>query len=217
MIDLVNLVGTHVPRWSARFFPDMLFRVPTAERVAYLTFDDGPSDRGTSALLDVLERFDVKASFFLLGREAHRRPALVRAIAQADHTIGNHSYSHPDAWSPRTSNTTVLRELERATGVLQDLIQQPVQWMRPPYGRFTQAMRQWCQVRRQRCTMWDLGPGDFLPSVRQDEVEQRVLHLIRPGSIIALHDNPKTQDMIPQALTTILQNLKDDGWHFAAL
>jgi len=217
MIDLVNVVGTHVPRWSAQFFPDLLWRIPTRERVAYITFDDGPSEHGTSALLDVLTRFEAKASFFLLGREAQRHPALVRALADAGHTIGNHSYSHPNAWSFGTSDTTVLRELERATGVLQDIIQQPVQWMRPPYGRFTQAMRRWCQVRRQRCTMWDVGPGDFLPSARQKEVVQRVLGLTRPGSIIVLHDNPKTQDMVPKALSAILQSLRDDGWRFAAL
>jgi peptidoglycan/xylan/chitin deacetylase (PgdA/CDA1 family) len=217
MIDLVNLVGTHVPRWGARFFPDMLFRMPTTERVAYLTFDDGPTDRGTSALLDVLERFETKASFFLLGREVRRRPALVRAMAEAGHTIGNHSYSHPNAWAPGTSDTVVLRELERATGVIQDLTQRPVQWMRLPYGRFTDAMRHWCQVRRQRCTMWDVGPGDFLPTARREAVEQRVLDLIRPGSIIVLHDNPRTQDMVPQVLSTLLERLSGDGWRFAAL
>ena len=217
MLDVVNLIGTHLPRWSARFYPDLLFRIPTEQRVAYLTFDDGPTERGTSAILDVLERFEARASFFLLGHQAARHPALVRALAGAGHTIGNHTYSHPDAWSRATSTATLVQELERATGILQDLIQQPIRWMRPPYGRFTHAMRDWCQVRRQRCTMWDLGPGDFLPSVTREDVERRVLSFIRPGSIVVLHDNPTTQDMIPQALTTILQRLTDDGWRFAAL
>lgn len=215
MIDLVQLVGTRVPRLAARYFPDVLWRVPTSERTAFLTFDDGPTRQMTAPLLDLLARYEVPASFFLLGGQARRHPGLVRAIAQAGHTIGNHTYHHPDAW--RTPAATVLRELERTTGLLEDLAGKPVRWMRPPYGRFTRAMRRWCQLRRQRCTMWDLGPGDYLPHVTSEAIVAHVERHVRPGSIIVLHDNPKAHAVTLPALETLLQRMLETGWRFRAL
>ncbi|MFQ5569434.1 MAG: polysaccharide deacetylase family protein [Rhodothermales bacterium] len=215
MIDLTHVVGTHLPRWAAPFFPDLLWRVPTPGKTAYLTFDDGPTPSSTLSLLDILDRFDAGATFFLLGRHAERDPGLVRAIAEAGHVIGNHTYSHANAW--KTKPAAVLAELERTTSILEDLIQQPLRWMRPPYGHFTRSMRQWCRVRRQRCTMWDVGPADFLSQVTRADIERRILRAIRPGSIIVLHDNRNAYRVTPPALTNVLSTLKKDGWSFSSL
>ncbi len=215
MIDLVHTVGTRVPRLLAWYYPDLLWRVSTTERVVYFTFDDGPTPTMTAPLLDVLARFEADATFFLLGEQVEQDPGLVRAIHDAGHTLGNHTYTHPNTW--RTSDAEVLDELERTTDLLEELVEAPVRWMRPPYGRFTRAMRDWCQERDQRCTMWDVGPGDFLASATQEKVEARILQAVRPGSIIVLHDNPKAQDVTPPALATVLAQLRDDGWRFEAL
>ena len=215
MIDLVNVVGTHVPRWAARFYPDLLWRMPARERIAYFTFDDGPTPGLTDRLLDVLARFDAPASFFVVGRHARRDPGLVHALAAAGHTVGNHTFSHPDAWT--TAEARLVEELERTTGLLEDLLGRPVRWMRPPYGRFTRAMRRWCQLRRQRCTMWDVGPGDYLPGATAGAIERRILRAVRPGSIIVLHDNPRAGAIAPEALAAVLAHLRDLGWSFRAL
>lgn len=215
MIDLVDLFGTRLPRWSARYFPDITWRIPTTDKVAYLTFDDGPTTSVTARLLDVMARFDAKGTCFLLGTHAQRHPHLVRDIAAAGHTIGNHTYTHPNAW--RTPDAQLVRELEQTTGILENLIQKPVRWMRPPYGRFTDAMRHWCRVRRQQCTMWDIGPGDFLPDASTQQIAQRVVRAIRPGSIVVLHDNLKAREVAPAALHDILERLTAEGWRFPSL
>ena len=215
MIDPVHFVGTHLPRWAARFYPDVLWRIPTRARVAYFTFDDGPTSALTARLLDVLDRFDARATFFMVGRHADRDPGLTRAVADAGHTLGNHTFTHPDAWT--TAERSVLRELEHTTALLEDLVQRPIRSMRPPYGRFTRAMRQWCQVRRQRCTMWDVGPGDYRPGAVAQTIERRILRSVRPGSIVVLHDNPRADGVTPAALAAVLERLRDDGWRFAAL
>ena len=215
MIDLVSLIGTQLPRAVARHYPDLLWRLPLRAKVVYFTFDDGPTLSGTSPLLDILARHEAKASFFLLGKQAEKHPGLVRALADAGHTIGNHTYSHPNAW--RISASTLFRELDRTTRVLEDLVQKPIRWMRPPYGYFTQAMRHWCQLRRQRLTMWDVGVGDYLDGATEQEVERRILNGIRPGSIIVLHDNARANKITPLAFSNVLARLRDEGWHFAAL
>lgn len=214
-LDLTSLIGTEIPRLSARFYPDLLWRISTRQRSVYLTFDDGPTTQLTGRILDVLARFDAKATFFLIGAFAARHGELVRAIHEAGHTIGNHTYTHPDAWV--TPASSVLAELERTTALLEDLIQQPVGWMRPPYGRFTRAMRAWCLARRQRLTMWDVMPGDYLPGATAHKVRRRLLAYIRQGSIVVLHDNPKCDGHLIDALTTVLSRLHDDGWRFPAL
>src|SRR5690606_18259253 len=154
------------------------------ERVVYLTFDDGPSRQLTAPILDLLARFDARAAFFLIGARAARDPGLVRAIAAAGHTIGNHTYTHPDAW--KTPVSRLVAELERTTALLEDQVQQTVRWMRPPYGRFTRAMRAWCLARRQRLTMWDVMPGDYLPGATSRKVERRLLAYVRRGSIVVM-------------------------------
>ena len=213
--DVTRLIGTQVPRLLQGLYPDLLWRVPTRRRTAYLTFDDGPTPQLTGRLLDLLAQHGAKATFFLIGEEAERDPGLVRAMVEGGHTIGNHTYTHPDAW--RTPRGQVLRELSRTSALLEDQTQKPVRWMRPPYGRFTQSMRSWALVRRQRLTMWDLMPGDYLRNATADKVEQRVLSDIRPGSIIVLHDNPKAEHVTPSALARILTRLTDDGWSLEAL
>ena len=215
MIDLVYLVGTRLPRAAALVYPDLLWRIPTQARQVYFTFDDGPTVPGTGRLLDVLARHAAPATFFLLGAHAAQDPGLVRALVDAGHTVGNHTYTHPNAW--RTPTHLVLGELDRTTGLLEDLTGQPLRWMRPPYGYFTRPMRSWCQLRRQRLTMWDLGTGDFLRGATQAQVEQRILRGIRPGTIIVLHDNPNTTVIAPNALANVLAQLHAEDWHFAAL
>ena len=215
MIDLVYLVGTRFPRSVSWFYRDIQWHIPTQAKTVYFTFDDGPTPEGTPRLLDVLARYEARASFFLLGKRVERDAGLVRALADAGHTIGNHTYSHPNAW--RISETTLFDELERTTGLLEDIIQEPVRWMRPPYGYFTRAMRAWCQLRRQRLTMWDVGSGDFLPKVTRQQIERRTLKGIRPGSIVVLHDNLNTAHVTPLAFANLLARLQEEGWQFAAL
>jgi peptidoglycan/xylan/chitin deacetylase (PgdA/CDA1 family) len=215
ILDLTSLIGTEVPRASARFFPDLLWRMHGQRRTAYLTFDDGPTHQLTGRILDLLARYEAKATFFLIGAFAARDPGLVRAVHAAGHSIGNHTYTHPDAW--RTPVTRVLAELEQTTALLEDQIQQAIHWMRPPYGRFTHAMRAWCLARRQHLTMWDVMPGDYLPWATRRKLEQRLFAYIRHGSIVVLHDNPKADGHMPAALETVLARLGDEGWCFPAL
>ena len=212
---LVSLVGTRVPRAAARFYPDILFHAPTDSKEAYLTFDDGPNPGCTESLLEVLDRHRASAIFFLLGRQADAHPQLVRKIQSAGHEIGNHSYTHPDAW--RSPRVKVLDELDRATAVLEDITGEPIRIMRPPYGRFTRAMRDWCERRGQRMAMWDVGPGDYLEGMPEQAIVQQVEAHVRPGSVIVLHDNPRCAEKTPAALARVLDRLADDGWSFPPL
>ena len=208
--------ATHGLRLLAPLAPALCTRGParSGERIAYLTFDDGPTPQMTGRLLDVLDRHEARATHFLVGANAHRRPDLARALCEAGHTLGNHTWTHPDAW--RTPAAQVSVELSRTTQRLEDLAQAPVRWMRPPYGHITPALLQWGKKSGQRCAMWDVMPGDFLRAATRRHLVRFVRRTIRPGSLIVLHDNliaPHT----PAALDGLLHALTAEGWRFEAL
>lgn len=215
VISPVTLVGTSLPRAVGWLYPDIVFRTSAREQTAYLTFDDGPNPQLTPRILDILDRHRARATFFLLGSRAERNPELVRAIIQAGHGVGNHTFSHPDPW--RAPAADVIRELDRTTVLLDHLCGRPPAWMRPPYGHFTRPIRDWCSRRRQKLIMWDLGPGDFLASISSANVVRHVTSYVRPGSIIVLHDNPRCRATTPEALESVLARLTDDGWRFPML
>lgn len=212
---LVPYFATHVLRPCQSFFPDMLWRVNATAKTAYLTFDDGPTEELTDPLLDLLARYDAHATHFLVGKHADAHPGRVRAIASAGHRVGNHTYTHPNPWT--VSTDVLLQELNRTTRTLEDLAGAPVRALRPPYGHPTGAMRRWCIEHNQRMVMWDVMPGDFLPSATASRVAKFVIRHIRPGSIVVLHDNPICTDLTLPALETILETLTADGWSFDPL
>jgi peptidoglycan/xylan/chitin deacetylase (PgdA/CDA1 family) len=214
---LVPHLATRLPRWGGRFlFPDLLWRCPTSKNgpTLYLTFDDGPTAAMTDPILRVLDRFDARATCFLVGAQAEDDPERVRRIARAGHTVGSHTFTHPDPW--RTSDAALRDELARTTDLLQSLTGQAVRHLRPPYGRFTRAMRRWGREHGQHVVMWDVMPGDFLGMATQSSVEQFVVRYARDGSVVVLHDNP-IAPMTPAALETVLRYFTERGWRFAAL
>lgn len=212
---LVSLLGNQLPRLAAPLFPDLLWRRPDGTRTLYLTFDDGPCPETTAATLDLLDRYGVRAAFFLVGTHARRHPALVRAIRDAGHLVGQHTDTHPDAW--KAPPKAVADEMARATATLEDLTGAPVRWMRPPYGRFTAPMRRWCRERGQRIVMWDVMPGDFLPMTTPSDVVRRTLGLVRPGSILVLHEGHHARTVTPPALRRLLPRLLDERYRFGTL
>ena len=208
--------ATHGLRLLAPLAPALCTRGAAArgERVAYLTFDDGPTPQMTGRLLDVLDRHEARATHFLVGARADRRPDLARALAEAGHTLGNHTWTHPDAW--RTPARQIAAELDRTTRRLEGLARAPVRWMRPPYGHVTPALLRWCRTNDQRCAMWDVMPGDFLQAATQRHLVRFVSRTLRPGSLIVLHDNPIAPHT-PAALDDLLRAHTAEGWRFEAL
>ena len=216
----VGLFGVRVPRVVSRRFPDVLWRVPAtgaADRRLFLTFDDGPDTRpgGTAALLDRLARAGAHATFFFLGQNAAHDAGLVRAAHDAGHTVGNHTYAHPDPWKTRPDR--LLAEAERTQDLLQDLTGAAVPLFRPPYGHLTGALRSWARRTGGQVVMWDVMPGDFLASAESDRIAHHVVRFARPGSIVVLHEGGRSRAVTPAALDVLLPRLTGDGWALDAL
>lgn len=203
-------VATQSVRMLAPCFPAWLWRVPTKARTVFLSFDDGVTDQGTPKLLEILDQFNAKASFFLLGAQAIQAPHLVKAIADAGHFIGNHSHTHPNLW--RIPAQVALADFERSQKTLEDLIGVAVKAVRPPHGRVTPSLARWAAENGQKMVMWDIFPEDYvlhhLPSRLQDFVCKQV----QSGSIVVLHDQNRLAGQMRALLEPMLAKLQRDHW-----
>lgn len=167
------------PNFIRRIFPSLIWTMPETDRV-YLTFDDGPTPGVTEWIVDQLARYDAKATFFCLGKNAEQHPHLFRMLVDGGHRIGNHTYSHQKGW--RMSLERYLEDVDFANGLLQtDLF-------RPPYGRIkpSQAHRlsERVSYRNVGCADRELQSSDFAPHLPaqcdeacQGRVDRRVSRL----------------------------------------
>lgn len=208
-------LATHLARASARLWPGVLWRVPTRERKLFLTFDDGPTRTGTPALLNLLDRYGAKASFFVVGQAAQTYPHLVQALAEAGHTVGNHTHTHLDPW--RSTAAHVRADLEQGNSVLAALLAAPVRWTRPPYGHLTRGMQRWCTAQAQTLVMWDVLGGDFWPAPSMEARVQYLTRSVRPGSVVVLHDNARFHAQTLPLTEAFLSTLSAAGWQFEHL
>lgn len=166
---------------STRLYPEAIFRIKTREKLLSLTFDDGPDAASTPAILEILDRYDVKAAFFCTGIKAEKYPELIREIKAAGHIIGNHGYSHLNGW--KTSCRNYVADVSKADGLTSSEI------FRPPYGRITMCQYQ-TLLRKYRIVLWDVMPYDFDPAFGAEKCHDVLRKKIRPGSVIVLHDTP---------------------------
>ena len=221
---LTDFLGTTLPRLAAPLFRDIMWRgcshTPEGNPCVYLTFDDGPHPESTQKLLDYLSAAEADATFFFLGSQAEQFPELVRATVEAGHAIGNHGWAHRSTWRMRRSEA--VRDFDRAEALLEDLTGHSVRQVRPPYGRFTPALRRWCRKGERRLVLWDVMPGDFLASLPSNEklierIADRMVRKVTPGSIVVLHETARSYRIVPPALDLALPLLRAEGWTVASL
>lgn len=204
---------------GAQTFGAVVARVRADQPVVALTFDDGPSEY-TAQVLDILARYDVKATFFLVGLNAERHPDLARRIVSEGHVIGNHTYSHP-VWAAIEDSQHVGRELDngqqaiaRVTGVAPTLF-------RPPHGWRSPWMVRLAHARGYTVVTWSVSPDDWRRPAA-DVIATRVLQQARSGAIVLLHDGLDTQISPPvqntvKALPAIIEGLRGRGYRFVTV
>lgn len=167
-----------------------------------MTFDDGPSEKLTPELLDILATHHIRATFFVIGQNAIDHPEILQRAVREGHEIGNHSWSHP-AFA-KMSDAKVRAELQKTDDAIKQAIGQRPTLMRPPYGSITARQKQWINEEfGYRMILWDVDPLDWKrpgPNV----VTSRIVKQTRPGSIILSHDiHPGTIKAMPDTFTQL--------------
>jgi peptidoglycan/xylan/chitin deacetylase (PgdA/CDA1 family) len=202
---------------SSAFFAPSIYRGDPSRRTVALTFDDGPSE-GTPAILEILDRHQVKATFFQCGANVLRLPAIARQVASAGHEIGNHSHTHsPMYLKPANS---ILQEFGRAQNAILEVTGVRPAFLRAPYGArwfgFAEAQRQLHLTG----VMWTVLGRDWKRS--GDEVAETILRRTVNGAILCLHDGRELQRSpgiaaTIEAVRLVVPALRDQGYQFETL
>ncbi|MCC6600018.1 MAG: polysaccharide deacetylase family protein [Crocinitomicaceae bacterium] len=199
---------TRTPKILHPIASDFLWHIKTSEKQVFLTFDDGPTPEITDQTLGLLESYNAKATFFCLGKNAVRYPEIMEKTVLAGHTIGNHSFSHPDGW--RTSNYEYIRDVLRASKAISSSL------FRPPYGRISKGQAARLKTRFQ-LVMWGIITGDFDASRTAVQCAEVVIKNATPGSIIVFHDSEKAAERMLPALQQTLEFLSNSGYIFSSI
>lgn len=213
-ITLVVLFALYVAYMYSIFLPkfDEAFRrVKTEEKVVALTYDDGPHSPYTEEILDILDKHDVKATFFMLGMniESHREVAI--DVVNRGHQVGNHSYSHPHL--VHKPKEFIAREIAKTDSILLSIGVPANSHFRPPYGQHMFRVHQIMKEQGRSNVLFDVIPGDWKDvdgSVLADKVAERV----KPGSIILLHDGGGIRQASVKATDLLIEELHKQGYKF---
>jgi len=201
---------------TVQIFGELVHRVDTERRVVALTFDDGPTKEGTAKILSILDSLDARATFFVTGSELLASPEQGRAIVQAGHELGNHSFSHRRM--VLKSPGWVVRELARTDSLIAAAGQVGEIFFRPPYSKKLLVLP-WVLSRTNRVSVtWDVEPESYLGAGKDPrELARHTLEAVRPGSIILLHVMYPSREPSLVAVPEIITGLRAQGFELVTL
>ena len=182
----------------------------TGNKVIALTFDDGPGPY-TAHLLDILDQYGAKATFFLIGSKVSGQASVVRSIQARGHQLGNHSWSHPEL--PKLSVDQIAGEIDRTNEAIRQATGVKPSILRPPYGAVNGVVLEQLRLRNMSSILWSVDTRDWADRNSQI-VCSRAVAGARPGAVILMHDIHQTS---VNAVPCILSSLKQQGYSFVTI
>ena len=198
----------HTPSIIKPLAKDLVFNLPNDRNAIYLTFDDGPHPEITPAVLDLLDEFSAKATFFLIGKHAKAHPEIVEEIKQRGHAIGLHGFNHLSGW--KIDDATYIQEVQETPKHVDSKL------FRPPYGRITLSQAKTLK-KDYEIIMWSDLSADFDAQYSAQECFEFATRKVESGSIIVFHDSEKAEPRMLDALNLSLKYYKEKGFVMEAM
>jgi peptidoglycan/xylan/chitin deacetylase (PgdA/CDA1 family) len=196
------------PLLLRKIYPGALWRVKSAEKKIYLTFDDGPVPGVTPAALSILKEFNIRATFFCVGENVQKYPEIFQQLIDQGHSTGNHTFHHVDGWN--TTTRAYLREVQQCAEMVSSKL------FRPPYGRMRPPQRKAIQ-RKYKIVLWDVLTYDFDKELSGEDCLQLALKNSREGSVVVFHDSEKAKERMLYALPKYIAEMKERGFEFGVV
>ena len=200
------------PWWLRKIYSSFIWKIPTKEKVLYLTFDDGPHETATSFILDELNKYNAKATFFCIGKNVASFPVLYKRILDEGHKVGNHTNNHLNGW--KSDDTTYINNVVQAAELIKSNL------FRPPYGRIKKFQSKVLMQEERaahppfKIIMWDVLSGDFDINLSPQQCLNNVLKHTEKGSIIVFHDSTKAWSRMSYVLPSVLEHFSKEGYVF---
>ena len=192
-----------VPEILKSVIKNVVWRINPAEEVIYLTFDDGPNPGVTPQVLDILDRFEVKATFFCVGENVSRFPDVFDEVKRRGHTVGNHTFNHLKGFEYSTDD--YVRNVKKASEFIDSRL------FRPPHGQIKPS-----QIKALKddylIIMWDFITYDYDKRIEPEKIIAEVKKRSRNGSIVVFHDSLKAEKNVLQVLPEALRFWKENGY-----
>lgn len=207
-------IGNAAPSYLKDF--DAYYVEETEEKKIYLTFDCGFENGNTPAILDALKKHNAKATFFIVGNYMETSPDLVKRMVEEGHTVGNHTYHHPDM-SKIGDKEAFRKELSDLEALYEETIGQPMtKYYRPPQGIYSESNLKMAQELGYKTFFWSLAYVDWYQDQQptHEEAFSKLIPRIHPGAVVLLHNTSKTNGEILDELLTKWEEL---GYSFHTL
>ncbi len=222
------------PKIIQSIFSDFVWKIERSDekqKEIYLTFDDGPIPKITDWVLQTLDSFNAKATFFCVGDNIKKHPEVIQNILEKDHAIGNHTFNHLNGWITNTKR--YLENVNQSEKIFKSTVenirkekrgdpstidqQQTTRLFRPPYGKIKPSQRKVLQNKGYQIIMWDVLSADFDQNISKEKCLKNVIESVENGSIIVFHDSFKAFKKLQYALPKTLTYLVDNGFTFKKL
>jgi peptidoglycan/xylan/chitin deacetylase (PgdA/CDA1 family) len=195
----------HISGWIKRFYPNVIWDKRESGKKLYLTFDDGPTPVITEKVLNLLDVYGAKSTFFCLGRNVERHPDVYEEIIKRGHSVGNHTYSHLKGW--KSGNEEYFKDIGLAAQLIKSVL------FRPPYGQISRS-----QIRhlknKYRIILWEVMSHDYENRVSKERSLRAVLRYTKHGSILVFHDSVKAWNKLEYILPNVLEEFSGRGFKF---
>ena len=192
-------------KWLRWLYPSAIWRMDPNEKAVYLTFDDGPIPEATPWIVETLEKYGVKATFFMVGDNVRKHPKEFQMVVERGHRVGNHTFNHIGGFRHLSYN--YLENTNKADELIKsNLFRPPHGWMR--WGQYIVLKNRYTIV------MWDLVTRDYSKRLNGPQVLEIVKKYVRNGSIITFHDSIKSEKNMKYALPRAIEWLKEQGYTF---
>ena len=195
------------PHLYRLLFPEARWRISIpGQKTVYLTFDDGPIPEVTPWVLDLLDHYDIKATFFCVGDNVRKYPSLYRQLLIRGHLTGNHTFNHVQGW--KNSTSFLLKNTNKAAELIDSSL------FRPPHGHMRVPQNLALRDAGYKVIMWDVVTRDYSRFMSPAQVLENVKKYTRDGSIIVFHDSLKAEKNLKYALPHAIEWLQQEGYTF---
>ena len=211
----MKLLFSKTPKFVTWLYPKRIWAFSRSENKDYLSFDDGPIPEVTPWVLDQLNAYNAKATFFCIGENIKKHPEIFQRIISEGHTFGNHTFNHLKG--TETASEKYIQNVDAFEKSIQNLKIQKSNLFRPPYGKITRNQSKILQKKGYKIVMWDLLSYDWDKDISPEKCLQIVLQNIQPGSIVVFHDSVKAEKNLRYVLPKVLKNLSNQNLKLVAI